>query len=110
MELNPISEKESGNEDQDSNSGLSGTKLHNEDKMTIVVDYEEEPLEKDDDGNMELNLVLENESLQYDMQDGSSMANNKEDGDNSINSNNLGNTIINATSPFIVINQRYIQN
>ena len=97
MELNPISEKESGNEEQDSNSRPSGAKLYNEDNMTIVVDYEEELLEEDDDDNIELHPVFEKESSQYDEQDGSSMANNKDEGDNSINSNELGDILINAT-------------
>ena len=84
MELNPISEKESGNEEQDSNSRPSGAKLYNEDNMTIVVDYEEEPLAEDDDDNIELHPVFVKESSQYDKQDSSSMANNKDAGDNSI--------------------------
>ena len=69
MELNPISEKESGNEEQDSNSRPSGAKLYNEGNMTIVVDYEEEPLEEDDDDNIELHPVFEKQSSQYDEQD-----------------------------------------
>ena len=75
--------------------------------MTIVVDYEEEPSEEDDDDNVELHPVFEKESSQYDEQDSSSMANNKDEGDNSINSNELGDILINATLQFIVINQRY---
>ena len=45
----------------------SGTKLHNKDNMTIVVDCEEELIgDDDDDGNMLLNPVFEKESSQYD--------------------------------------------
>ena len=63
----------------------------------------EEPLEEDDDGNMELNPVFEKES--YDEKDSSSTTNNKEEGDNSINSNELGDIIINATPQFITCNE-----
>ena len=105
MELNPISKKESGSEHyqkQDSSSRPSGTKLHNEDN-TIVLDSEEEPLEEDDDGSMELNPVSEKES--YNKQDSSNTANNNEEGDNSINRNELGGTIINATLQFSTCNE-----